>query len=202
MRILAELGPFFEVTLHADRPAAPWQPLAGLADSPALAGRLAEVRTRLGVDARVAASVAQLGLVARLVAPVLALAARGGGVLDLAAGCWRPPLDGTVALSLPAARSREPLATALTAGPIADLSAACGRLGRLSPRVLAGNLASAVNGAALQLGPRAYPAAAELLAAVSGEDGAPGPGFARRSCCLLYRAAGGGCCGDCVLARP
>ena len=83
-------------------------------------------------------------------------------------------------------------------GPVAELTEALGRLGSVSPRVLAGNLASAVNGAALQLGPDCSAAAAGMLAGIPGEDGRPGPGFRRRSCCLRYRA-GAGYCGDCVL---
>jgi len=156
----------------------------------------------------VAASITHLGLVARLIAPVLAVAA-GGGVpdlaagrlLDLAAGFWQPPLTSTAALSLPRAPSSRPLGTVLTEGPVAEVGIALARLGTLSARVLAGNVASAVNGAALQLGPDAYPATVELLAALPYEDSPPGPGFTRRSCCLLYRAPGRGYCGDCVLAR-
>lgn len=201
MRLLTEFGPFFEISLHTDPPAAPWRPLAELAGSAELAGWIDRVRDDLGSDRRVAASVAHLGLAARLLSPVLATAVRHGGLLDLGAGYWQPPLSSTVALSFPPpAEPTEPgpLARMAGRGPVAELTAELGRLGAVSPRVLAGNLASAVNGAALLLGPVAYPAAADLLAALPSETGRPGPDFRRRSCCLRYRA-GPAICGDCVL---
>jgi hypothetical protein len=201
MRLLTGYGPFFEVALHAGPPAVQWQPLAQLAGSAELADWIDRVRASLGSDLRVAVSVGHLGLAARLLSPVLATAVRYRLLLDLGTGYWRPPLSSTVALSL--ARPAQPaepeqLARAVARGPVVELTRALGRLGAVSPRVLAGNLASAVNGAALQLGPAAYPAAADLLAAVPGEDARPGPGFRRRSCCLRYRA-GPALCGDCVL---
>jgi len=201
--MLEEFGPFFAISLHAAPPPAPWRPLAELGPASELAARVREVRASLGSDRRVAASIAQLGLVARLVAPVLA-AARQGVLLDLGGGYWQPPLTSTFALSLPRpaggmAASAESLADAVRRGPVAELTAAIGRLGSVSGRVLAGNIASAVNGAALQLGPTAYPAAAAMLAAIPGEDAEPGPIFRRRSCCLRYRVPSAGLCGDCVL---
>jgi hypothetical protein len=206
MQLLSECGPFFAVALHADPPATPWRPLAGLADSAELAEWIAGVRAGLRSDRRVATSVVQLGLAARLVSPVLAAAVRHGVLLDLGTGYWQPPLTSTVALSLAApvggsagAVPAQALARVVSQGPVAELTAAIGRLGPVSPRVLAGNIASAVNGAALQLGPQSFAAAAGMLAGVAGEDGRPGPGFRRRSCCLRYRVAGAGYCGDCVL---
>jgi hypothetical protein len=200
--MLEEFGPFFAISLHAAPPAAPWRPLAELGTAAELADRLREVQGSLGADRRVAASIAQLGLVARLVAPALAAAARHGVLLDLAGGYWRPPLTSTFALSLPSGTAQVS-AGALTGcvrhGPVAELSTAIGRLGSVSSRVLAGNIASAVNGAALQLGPAAYPAAAGMLAGIPGEDARPGPEFRRRSCCLRYRVPDAGYCGDCVL---
>ncbi|HEU5271389.1 MAG TPA: (2Fe-2S)-binding protein [Jatrophihabitans sp.] len=216
-RSLAEYGPFFTVSLHTASPhtASPhtvsphtgpplgrWRPLAELAGAPELAEWVGRVRAGLGCDRRVAASVAHLGLAARLLSPVLAAAVRHRLLLDLAACYWQPPLSSTVALSVAEPTggiSAEALAHAVAAGPVADLTAAFGRLGSVSGRVLAGNLASAVNGAALQLGPQSWPVAAVLLAGVPGEDGRPGPDFRRRSCCLRYRVAGAGYCGDCVL---
>jgi hypothetical protein len=200
--MLEEFGPFFAISLHAAPPPMPWRPLDQLDSAPELTDRVSEVQDSLGTDRRVAASVAQLGLVARLVAPVLAAAARHGVLLELADGYWQPPLTSTFALSLPAGTapvSAGALADCVQHGPVAELSTAIGRLGSVSPRVLAGNVASAVNGAALQLGPAAYPAAAGMLAGIPGEDAQPGPGFRRRSCCLRYRVAGAGYCGDCLL---
>jgi ferric iron reductase protein FhuF len=82
----------------------------------------------------------------------------------------------------------------------------------VSRRVLLGNVASAVNGAASIIAAARADLAAD--AAAAGEallsdppltaacTGTPGAGFRRRSCCLIYRiAADGGAalCGDCVL---
>lgn len=205
--MLDEFGPFFAISTHAVRPPAPWRSLAELPSAPELAGWLRQVRDSMGSDRRVAASVAHLGLVARLVSPVLAAAVRHGVLLDLRGGCWQPPLNSTFPLSLPEPdRTRVPagvwagpLAATVSSGPVAELTAAIGRRRAVSRRVLAGNIASAVNGAALLLGPASYPAAAELLAGIPGESGRPGPAFRRRSCCLRYRVAGAGYCGDCVL---
>jgi len=202
MQLLTEYGPFFEISLHTDPPAAPWRPLAELAGSAELADWIGRVQASLGSDRRVAASIGQLGLAARLLAPVLAAAVRHGVLLDLGTGYWRPPLTSTVALSLGRpAREVDPAALSrlVDDGPVAELTAAIGRLGSVSDRVLAGNLASAVNGAALQLGPASYPAAAGLLAGIPSEQQRPGPGFRRRSCCLRYRVAGAGYCDDCLL---
>ena len=59
-----------------------------------------------------AASVTQLGLCARLIAPVLGAAALGGALLvDLAEAWWAPPPGGPFGLSLP----RTLATTALTA---------------------------------------------------------------------------------------
>jgi FhuF 2Fe-2S C-terminal domain len=203
MQLLVESGPFFAISLHAAPPAAPWRPLAELPGSAELLDWIARVRVSLGSDLRVAASVAQLGLVARLLSPVLAAAARHRVLLDLCSGYWQPPLTSTFALSLPepprGGVPADALAHVVSGGPIAELTMAMGRLGSVSSRVLAGNLASAVNGAALQLGPAAAPLAATMLAAIPDEDDRPGPAFRRRSCCLRYRARDLGYCGDCVL---
>src|SRR6185437_7877415 len=156
MQLLSEYGPFFAVSLHTDPPAAPWQPLAELADAAELAEWIGRVQARLGSNRRVAASIGQLGLAARLLSPVLAAAVRHRVLLDLGTGYWRPPLSSTVALSLSRPTGEvEPraLMRQVEDGPVAELTAALGRLGSVSGRVLAGNLASAVNGAALQLGP-------------------------------------------------
>ena len=109
---LAALGPYFAVDVH--RPGSPlrppWRPLGELTGSPdTLAGRISEVRERLAaaagcpataVEFRVAASIAQLGLCARLLSPALPLAlpsppisglrdpsAVSGAVAAIARGC-------------------------------------------------------------------------------------------------------------------
>ncbi|WP_329181889.1 (2Fe-2S)-binding protein [Streptomyces sp. NBC_01477] len=227
---IAALGPFFAVSLHpaAAPPAGPWQPMSG----PLLAERAAGVRAYLAasggqgpdaVEPRVAASVAHLGLAARLVSPALAAAVLYGRPLhyDLDAVRWQPALGGPVPVSLPDDALRPPVpapdrladaaAGHMLDGPLAELARRLGALG-VSPHILLGNTASAVNGAATalsaarpELAARARAFAALLLdrPPLSAQSArTPAGAFRRRSCCLIYRAApdrGGALCGDCVL---
>ncbi|MFC1418473.1 (2Fe-2S)-binding protein [Streptacidiphilus cavernicola] len=242
---VAALGPFFGFGTHPDgaRPALPWRPMAELAEDPAVLRERAEaVRGYLAAGAgrrpealelRVGASVAQLGLAARLLSPAVGFAALHGGALvaGLDELWWQPVLGGGFPLSLPeravadALRGADQgpalvgaaLGAGLLEGPVrAVLEAAAGL--SVSRRVLWGNVASAVNGAAAALaatapGPvaaRGRALAGVLLRQPALRDAAlSGPGgFRRRSCCLIYRAAGdpagpASLCGDCVLAgRP
>jgi ferric iron reductase protein FhuF len=83
----------------------------------------------------------------------------------------------------------------------------------VSPRVLWGNVASAVNGAATMIaavrpdltGPAAEAAAAMLrYPPLAGTyQGHPLRGFRRRNCCLIYRLSPErpAYCGDCVLGQ-
>ena len=177
------------------------------------------------VEPRVAASVAHLGLAARLVSPALAAAVLHGRPLhyELAALRWQPALGGPVPVSLPDDALHPPVASPgqladtvarlLLDGPLAELACRVGALG-VSPHILLGNTASAVNGAATalaaarpELAPCTHAFAALLL------DRAPlrpqsartaARAFRRRSCCLIYRAApdrAGALCGDCALRR-
>ena len=226
---LAALGPYFAVEVH--RPGSPlrppWQPLGELTGSPgALAGRIGEVRERLAaaagcpataVEFRVAASIAQLGLCARLLSPALGAAAAGQVLsVDAAQARWVPALGGPFRLSLAdtavAAEAGAAAPTALLAGPVAQIVRAVQAMA-VSPRVLWGNVASAVNGAATMIaaarpdlaGPAAETAAAMLAnPALTGTyQGRPLRGFRRRNCCLIYRLSPErpAYCGDCVLGR-
>ena len=235
---LAALGPYFAVDVH--RPGSPvrppWQPLGELTSSPgALAGRIGEVRERLAaaagcpaaaVEFRVAASIAQLGLCARLLSPALGAAAAGRALpVDAAQARWIPVLGGPFRLSLAeAAIAAEPAdiaiaaepgaaaTAALLAGPITQIVRAVEAMA-VSPRVLWGNVASAVNGAATMIaaarpdlaGPAAETAAAMLAnPALAGTyQGRPLRGFRRRNCCLIYRLSPErpAYCGDCVLGQ-
>jgi hypothetical protein len=172
-----------------------------------------------GIELRVAASVTQLGLAARLIAPVLAAQA-GRHQLDLRLGgvWWQDTVGGPLPLSVPrpiAAVSPDPGSTAAMATlldeVIAPITVATAALAPLSSRVLWGNVASAVNGAAGQLA-RARPDLADAAWATAAacfgypqlgtEPGPPGPEFRRSSCCLIYRLVpgrAGAVCGDCVL---
>jgi hypothetical protein len=196
---------------------------------PVLGERIGVVRAALAdragcapdaVELRVAASVAQLGLVARLIAPALAAqAARHRLDLRLGGVWWQDTVGGPMPLSVPrpaAAASADPgwplAMTTLLDEVITPITVATATLAPLSSRVLWGNVASAVNGAARQvvvarpeLAPAAWAAAASFFRdpRLSTEPGPPGPAFRRSSCCLIYRLApgtGGPVCGDCVLA--
>jgi len=226
-----DLGPFYAVHSHppGQGPVAPWRPFRELVDSPgSLRIRVEAVRVALAeragrqprqIQPRVAASVAHLGLVARLLAPPVAAAATGHRLeLPLRELWWQDTLGGPVPLSIPEPGSL-PAGYGHYEGPtvlddvIAPLTAATAGLVPISARVLWGNVASAVNGAAAQVAERqpdlagpVWAAAAELFASpwLSHETHPPGPGFRRASCCLIYkiaadRARARGVCADCVL---
>ncbi|MDR3663456.1 MAG: hypothetical protein P4L86_24245, partial [Mycobacterium sp.] len=151
---LAAFGPFFAVVLQHNSPVPPWQPMTELVDDPAvLTARVQRVRAALAanwqrgpdqIDRQVAASVAHLGLVARLVAPMIGAATLGEPVAwplsDLA---WQDQLGGPFPLSV----SVPP-----TAGvpAVEALTEAFGLFG-VSRKVLWGNVGSAANSAAQQI---------------------------------------------------
>jgi FhuF 2Fe-2S C-terminal domain len=220
--VTGDLGPFFAVSTHeAGSPVRePWRPMRELVDgSGALADRVAAVRAGLAaagarpvgdVEPRVAASVAHLGLVARLISPVLAAEVAPGEpvVVDLDTARWQPVLGGPFPLSVPSSTRGVPV-PALLDGPVRLLVEAM-RPWSVSPRVLWGNVASAVNGAATMLAAARPQWADRTRVLASGLLDHPGlratwtagPRFRRRSCCLIYRAAATGpraVCGDCVL---
>jgi hypothetical protein len=234
---LAALGPFFAVEAHRPEAAAatPWQPLLELVrDERVLRERVSSIRQRLAagggqpedaVELRVAASVTHLGIVARLISPVLATAVHAGVVLDLdlARTWWEPVIGGAVPLSITfpqpgeseedADRLADAIAHRLLDGPIRQIGTVAARFS-LSGKVLWGNVASAVHGAATMLITRHPDRAPRVHALTAGlRDRAPllGTGtmsadgqFRRRSCCLIYRAAPGAAgpvCGDCVLTE-
>lgn len=170
-----------------------------------------------------AASVTHLGLVARVVSPLLALTALHGApsVPVLREVRWQPHLGGTFPLSLPrdtltsSGRPARETAALVLEGLVAPLTRAVGELS-VSPRTLWGNVASAVNGARTVLTATA-PTGEERIARSCGvflahealrgtyADAAGGQPFRRRNCCLIYRAMPGtdraaAVCGDCVLA--
>ncbi|MDT4933736.1 MAG: hypothetical protein QOK11_1628 [Pseudonocardiales bacterium] len=236
---LTGLGPFFAVETHAGaRAEPPWRPMAELVgDGAALTDRVRSVRAALaaasgqapdGVELRVAASVTQLGLAARLISPVLGAAVTSSAVprLDLEDMWWQPALGGAFPLSIPLQPAPDKptgvpgpssgdlaalIGRTLLDGPIAALVTAVRNAFPISLQVLWGNVASAVNGAATmittqrpELAPRANALAARLLSRppLSATRAGVGPRFRRRSCCLIYRISPTGrdaLCADCVL---
>lgn len=235
--LLAGLGPFFAVETHrpGEAAAAPWQPLGTLLGSAtALAARIDAVRDSLAaaagcpasrIDRRVAASVTQLGVAARLISPVLGSAVLGVPLgIDVGQARWVPALGGPFRLSLavpagPAGPSRPDRAAMteaclplneLLAGPVRALVDLTAPL--VSRRVLWGNVGSAINGAAAMISTSQPPlrrrairvstAALRFPELAVGYRGQPTTSFQRKSCCLIYRlAASPQYCGDCILPR-
>ena len=229
---LATLGPFFAVQTHCPggEVPAPWQPLDTLLGSAtALAARIGAVRDSLAaaagrpasrIELRVAASVAQLGIAARLISPVLGSAVLGVPLgIDAGQARWIPATGGPFPLSLTlpggaapgcppsTAEAIRPL-TELLAGPVRALVGMTAPM--VSRRVLWGNAGSAINGAAFMIStarPPLRPRAIRLSQAAlrfpelaGGYRGQPTTSFQRRSCCLIYRIAENPqYCGDCVL---
>jgi iron complex transport system ATP-binding protein len=93
---------------------------------------------------------------------------------------------------------------------LTSLTAALRRLGPISEKVLRGNVASTLLGAARVFDRDATPGPGWQLARrlcdderLSGAICFDTSGYRRTSCCLYYRIPGGGLCGDCVLtSRP
>lgn len=220
MNPLTGLGPFFAVDTHsADEPPSPWRPLSEvLDDGPVLRERVAQNRAVLGgdfVESRVAASIAHLGLAARLLSPALGLAAGAGAVPDYSTAWWQPKLGGAFPLSLKEDSPVESdvvtaFAERVLRGPLARLDKAMAQFS-LAENVRRGNVASALNGAVTVLRSErpewtdrvveivgALEELPELAGTATRENGR----FRRRSCCLFYRATpdrDGPKCGDCVL---
>jgi len=226
---LAAFGPYFAADAHTpgSDPDAPWRPMAELLDDPDVAaGRVEAVRTYLAdsgrgpggsIPLRVAASVTHVGLVARTLSPLFALAVVGRRLppVSLRDLYWQPTPGSMFALSIPdslpeSCDERESLVPPSVL-EISDLISSFG----VSRRVLRGNIASALNGACAALS-SADPAAAASARAVAARALAEPVlvdswlttvegRFRRRSCCLIYQAAParrGALCGDCVLLRP
>ncbi|MBT2493730.1 (2Fe-2S)-binding protein [Streptomyces sp. ISL-96] len=221
----ASVGGFFALrtrTPDAGAGAGAHVPLARIyaGDLAPLTFRVDKVAARLGApERRVAASIAHLGLVARLWSLALGPAALYGEFPDLPPDDLRWNADLTSPHDLWLAAPPSPLpATAdrirevVQYGHLLPLADAFRQDGRISRPLLWGNAGSALAGAARELhawarkngrpevGERALELAAELfrhpdLRATGTLDGAA---FRRRSCCLYYRCPSGGLCGDCV----
>ncbi|MET7645470.1 (2Fe-2S)-binding protein [Streptomyces sp. NPDC005426] len=188
-------------------------------DGAPLAARIDTVAARLGTaERRVAASVAHLGLAARLWSTALGPAVLTGGFPGLRPEDlhWDPRLpapddlwhDGGILLPGTAVRIR----AVVQHGHLEPLGAAVRRDTPVPARLLWGNAGSALGGAVRQLiawaRTHGRPDVAARTRALAAElfdhpdlrhTGAPhGPAFRRGTCCLYYRVPGGGLCGDCV----
>lgn len=249
---ITRLGRFFDLTPHPDEAdtapgEGPWRPLPEVWGPDVLSARIENTRrlfadrvdiTPEEVEPRVAASVLYQGLAARLVSPAMATAVVHGLVPDPAALRWRTVRTGPLPLllaedrAIPAPRpsdhgpgaATETIEQSVVRGLLEPAAAAFRAEVKLSPKVLRGNLASSVAGAARRIeelrpehGPAAHALAEALLAAPTlsgaGQFGTPRPvrsagsgshrevRFTRNSCCLYYRLPDGGKCADCVLLR-
>lgn len=209
LRDVAALGGFF--VLETGGPDLGWHPVdesyaEGSTDLVA-----AVARRHRTPEARIDASIAQLGHAARLWSPAIACAALHGIVLDLD-GLQRADAGPELRLPVPggwhAGRLADPagvLGEQVT-GRLHALRA--GLKVKVAPRLLDGNAASALAGSAHVL-LTARPGVREPLTALAGRLLRTGPlagtgwftgpdlAFRRRSCCLYYRAPAGSVCGDC-----
>jgi len=227
----SEIGPYFAVELPAAH--GQWRTVADLWTQPGCLPERVDtarefLRSRAGqeVDLRACASISSLGFMARLVSPALATACLAGVVprLDPRHVHWRPVVGGPVPIALTAvdgvaagtaAEAAVALERAVLVPCVEPVLAAYSSQFRLSLRVLRGNIASALAGAAGML--TRAPAAlgldpVEVVDALLARPSLTGTGhyerpfddraerfFVRNNCCLFYRIPGGGTCGDCVL---
>ncbi|MGW5739108.1 MULTISPECIES: (2Fe-2S)-binding protein [Streptomyces] len=222
---VGSVGGFFALRTGPPPGGAQVTPLARLyaGDDGPLAFRVDKVAARLGApDARVAVSVAQLGLAARLWSVALGSAALHGVLPDLDPALLHWDADGGSPddLWLTRVRSRPGDAAAIRDavqhGHLAPLADVLRTRHRISAPLLWGNAGSALAGAARELdtwarrtgrtdvGERARALAADLFdhPDLRGTGTLNGTAFRRRSCCLYYRCPNGGLCGDCCFDRP
>ncbi|WP_318200104.1 (2Fe-2S)-binding protein [Streptomyces sp. SCL15-4] len=230
---LRPLGGFFVLRTLAD-PSGGTGPrrLPALADGYAettphdrdpLAARVAVVGERLRTaEPRVAASLAQQGLAARLWSAALGCAVLYGRLPDLDPGLLRWDVDAAAPDDLwltevrPLPGDAPDLAGAVLHGHLEPLTAALRARYGVAAGLLWGNAGSALAATARELGrwarahgrgdvaARTRALTAELFAhpLLHATGLRTGTSFRRRSCCLYYRVPGGGLCGDCCLTRP
>ncbi len=224
LRSVRPVGAFFAVDFGAT--GGGWQSLHMLQrDELSLRRRVAVARRVIArpaacvpgdVPLRVAASIDLLGTAARIVSPLLAACTLDGvSVQVLPQRLWlRPgghPIGLTAASAVVVATAPEAARTmyrGLVQSVLAPLVALYRAGFGVSPRVLWGDVASALNGAAQVIDASGREqripvgqVVAELLCSpeLSGTARSTSPKFVRNSCCLYYRIPGGGFCGDCVL---
>ncbi|MEU1329276.1 (2Fe-2S)-binding protein [Streptomyces sp. NPDC005865] len=185
--------------------------------------RVRKVAQRLGApEDRIAVSVAQLGLAARLWSVALGSAALFGRVPDLDPARLAWDADGSSPDDLwltgvrPLPGDAASVRDVVQYGHLAPLAEALRARYRISAGLLWGNAGSALAGAARELsgwaarsgrpevGERALALADELFAHpdLRTTGTLRGTAFRRRSCCLYYRCPDGGLCGDCCFDRP
>jgi hypothetical protein len=212
----ASVGPYFTTSKWAADEG--WRPLSELFDGCGAlddrvehAQRVLEMMSGSSVECRVAASTVHLGLAARLLSAPLATAVVAGVLPDwsVATLWWQPVPGGPMPLAADStptvAASAATFHEVVVSGLLSPLSAEFEHRFHVSDRVLWGNVASGLGGAAKMLRiarPEDGEAAFAFRDAVLGMgrlDGTVDDLGVRRSCCLYYRVPGGGYCGDCAL---
>ncbi|WP_338674193.1 (2Fe-2S)-binding protein [Streptomyces sp. SCSIO 30461] len=217
----SSIGGFF--ALHTGAPGSGHTALSRLygGDLTVLTTRVDRVASRLGTpERRVAASIAHLGLAARLWSTALGAAVLCGEFPDPAPDTlhWDPELGAPTDLCWSGTQSRpgtvDALREAVLEGQLIPLAEAVRADARVSPRLLRGNAGSALAGALRELvrwsrsqqrpdvSRRAAELAAGLLEHPELSGTVRGPALRRTTCCLYYRSPGGGLCGDCVFDSP
>jgi hypothetical protein len=225
----AQFGPFFRWEPWS--PDAGWLPWTSLSDDDVVAQRVEAAReTLIGmfglppdqVPMRVVASVTFLGWAARIVSPLLAVVVTGGHLPAPRPDeiWWQPSPGGPlpVAYEKKQEMKAEALAEVAIGGLLMPVLDTFEKRFALSRKVLLGNVASALGGAAGMIADQA-PERAERaagvvdamlkLAPLTGTGTLVRPFddrerrfLIRHNCCLYYRIPGGGTCGDCVLTPP
>lgn len=231
----AQFGPFFRWEPWS--PDAGWLGWASLCRGDVAAERVSIARDTLigmfglaedDVPMRVVASVTFLGWASRVVSPLLGAAVAGG---DLPAPrpdqvWWQPRPGGPLPMAYAMTHARpctrmdrnalaEALAEVAVGGLLMPLLETFGSRFALSRKVLLGNVASALAGAAGMIADQAPEHAARAadvvdeilkIAPLTGTGTLVRPAedrerrfLIRNNCCLYYRIPGGGTCGDCVL---
>lgn len=230
---LRPLGGFFVLRTVAAAPGRTCAPLPALAETyeagtsyvrrDQLTIRVGTVGRRLRTaEPRVAASISQQGLAARLWSPALACASLYGLLPDLDPRLLRWDAAATAPDDLwltevrPLPGDAATLADTVLHGHLEPLGETLRSRYGVAAGLLWGNAASALAGAARELdrwasasgrsevADRARDLTGELFAhpLLRTAGTRTGTAFRRRSCCLYYRVPGGGVCGDCCFTRP
>jgi iron complex transport system ATP-binding protein len=211
---LAELGPYFAVgtgPVNDD-----WRSVDQLyTNSALLAETVGRVQARMdAAEQRVAASTFFLGFAARLWSIGLSALVGHGLLPDLdSAHLLVRENGGQIQLHIehPVAWQGDDLESLLADmvldGHLAPLSAGLRQLGQVSDKLLRGNAASALLGAARVFDGNATSGRGwQLARRLCGDERLSDTirfnmvGYQRTSCCLYYRVPRGGLCGDCSLA--
>ncbi len=231
LRELADVGPFFALRTGDDPEGADSGYLPLGEEAVRLRVEIVAERLGTA-DRRVAASIAFQGIAGRLTSIALGSAVLTGRVPDLAGGDlrWHPARSAPDDLLLPApaavapaadpAGQAERISAAVLHGLLVPLHHATRAATPVSARLLWGNAASSLAGSLRVLHtwclehnrPQDADHALALTRALFRDPllrdtgtlrrTRGGPVFERRTCCLYYRVAGGGMCGDCVLRHP